>query len=532
MHLTHAWLLAIQALGLAVPLTLGLAAGPARRAAPLSMATAATLLTFALAALFALGVGVASTASAPLRSALVRLDAISAAMLLLVTGLGAVIARYSRSYLAGDPGQRRYARALLVTLAAVTTVVIANNLLVIAVAWTVTSLGLHRLLTFYGDRRAAIIAAHKKFLVSRLADVCLYAALALIYRTIGSLDLDAIAGWIAARGALPPTLQVAAGLGVIAAALKSAQLPFHGWLTQVMEAPTPVSALLHAGVVNLGGFLMIRLAPLMAQAPTAQLLLVVIGMTTTVFAALVSTTRVSVKVALAWSTCAQMGFMLVECGLGAWHLALLHLLAHSLYKAHAFLGAGTAVEAWRQRALAAVRPGPSLARVVISAGGVLVAAVAAVAIAARLGGPAVTVDAPVVVLALVVGLALIPMVASPGDALAGVVLRALGVAALYVGAHALAGQLWPSPAVAGAPTVGWAIVAAGFVALFAIQTALQQRPDGALAHALHGWLFAGLYLDERFTRWTFRLWPARLAAPATARPRAALTTTDTAEITS
>jgi NAD(P)H-quinone oxidoreductase subunit 5 len=116
---------------------------------------------------------------------------------------------------------------------------------------------------------------------------------------------------------------------VASAALKCAQLPFHGWLIQVMEAPTPVSALLHAGVVNIGGFLMIRLAPLMTQSEIAQTLLVICGCTTAVIAALVMTTRVSIKVALAWSTCAQMGFMLLECGLGAYPLALLHIVAHS-----------------------------------------------------------------------------------------------------------------------------------------------------------------------------------------------------------
>ena len=126
--------------------------------------------------------------------------------------------------------------------------------------------------------------------------------------------------------------------------LKCAQLPVHGWLIQVMEAPTPVSALLHAGVVNLGGFLLIRLGTLVADVPAAQALLVVVGSVTAVVAALVMMTRISIKVSLAWSTCAQMGFMLMQCGLGLHDLALLHLVAHSLYKAHAFLGAGGAVE--------------------------------------------------------------------------------------------------------------------------------------------------------------------------------------------
>ncbi len=129
-----------------------------------------------------------------------------------------------------------------------------------------------------------------------------------------------------------------------AAILKTAQLPLHGWLIQVMEAPTPVSALLHAGVVNMGGFVLLRVAELIGLVPSAQWLLVIVGSLTAVLAGMVMLTRISIKVRLAWSTCAQMGFMLMEIGLGLYELALLHLVAHSLYKAYAFLSSGEAVE--------------------------------------------------------------------------------------------------------------------------------------------------------------------------------------------
>ncbi len=384
-----------------------------------------------------------------------RLDLVTGVMLALVGGLGAVIVRFSRSMLRGSPGAGRYAGALLATLAAVSTLVTANHLAVLAAAWTATSLALHQLLTFFEDRPEALLAAHKKFLTSRLADAFLWAAIALIASVTGTLDLDALDRWAAAHATLPPALHLAAALLVVAAALKSAQLPFHGWLTQVMEAPTPVSALLHAGVVNLGGFLMIRLAPLMARAPLAQLLLVAIGTATAVIAALVMRTRVSVKVALAWSTCAQMGFMLVECGLGLWHLALLHLVAHSLYKAHAFLSAGGAVDAWRVRSLTAPSP-RSLATVVA---------------ATR---------------------------------------RAVVVAALFALTHLAAARLHLVPAFATPSIAAWSVAAAGVVALVAVRGWLVARPTSPLAETLHAWLFAGLYLDERFTRWAFRVWPPRL----------------------
>jgi len=502
----------LAALAFAIPISLAVGATLPSRAAPFKSATMASSLSVVLATLFAAGVVVSSQLpGVPVQSANVRVDAISGAMVLLVCALGLIIVRYSRTYLNGDPGQLRYARWLLATLAAVTTLVVANNLLVIAIAWTLTSLALHKLLTFYGDRPAALVAAHKKFLVSRLADVCLWSALALLYGSVGSLNLDAIASWAKVHPELPPAVQLAAVLCVLAAALKSAQLPFHGWLTQVMEAPTPVSALLHAGVVNLGGFLMIRLAPLMACAPAAQLLLVVIGMTTTVIASMVTTTRVSVKVSLAWSTCAQMGFMLVECGLGAWHLAFLHLLAHSLYKAHAFLGAGSAVDAWRLGALTPRKPAPSVWRLGVSGAFVLGVAAIAVALGFNLVRPLHS-DASVQVLALIVALSLVPMVAHSAESPATVGLRVIGVAALYVGWHWAAARLFAVPAHQESSVIGWTVVALGFGALFAAQSLVQLRPHGHLSQKLHTWLFAGLYLDERFTRLTFRVWPPRLAS--------------------
>ena len=291
MVLTNDWHLCARALALAIPIAFALAALSSRRSDPfrgaLRGATAALALSILVLALTPLA---GASSSAEGAGKLLRVDAVTGVMLLLVSALGWVIVRYSRTYLEGDGGQLRYARWTLATLGAVTTLVVSNHLVVFAAAWTATSVALHKLLTFYGDRPAALVAAHKKFLVSRLADLFLWTALALIHHGVGSLDLDAIEAWASATPVLPIELDLAAVACVIAASLKCAQLPFHGWLTQVMEAPTPVSALLHAGVVNLGGFLMIRLAPLMARAPTAQWLLVLVGMTTTIVAALVMTT--------------------------------------------------------------------------------------------------------------------------------------------------------------------------------------------------------------------------------------------------
>jgi NAD(P)H-quinone oxidoreductase subunit 5 len=508
------WSLVVRSLALAVPVALAIAGLAAPR-----RATIATGAALSLAFIFTLGAVVthgAPPGSAP--SLGVHVDVVVCIMLLLVAGIGLVIARYSQTYLHGAPGGARYFRWLLLTLAAVTSLVIANNLLVIAIAWTTTSLALHQLLTFYPDRPAALVAAHKKFLVSRLADGCLWSALALVQASVGSLDLDRIAAWASGHPALTPAMHLAAVLVVITVALKSAQLPFHGWLTQVMEAPTPVSALLHAGIVNIGGFVMIQLAPWMARSAGAQLLLVGIGLTTTVVAALVMTTRVSVKVALAWSTCAQMGFMLVECGLGAWHLALLHLVAHSLYKAHAFLSAGTAVEDWRRQALRTRPPQPTARRIGVAVLAMLASAALTVIVASQLSAHA-TNDLDVPVIAFLVALAMVPLVArTPTQSQLAIAARVVGVVFIYVAGHTLAGALLPAPPPEATRATAWLLVGVGFAALFVVKATLALRPDGRLARTLHPWLFAGLYLDELFTRLTFRVWPPRITRAAAPRP--------------
>lgn len=451
------------------------------------------------------------------------LDVVTAVMVALVVFLGLVILRFSRSYLRGDPGQPRHTRWLLVTLAAVLVLVVARDLLVLWLAWVATSLALHQLLTFYPRRVPALVAAHKKFLVSRVADLCVLGAIGLIAGAVGSLELDAVRAWAAAAPALPLAVEVAAVLLVLGACLKSAQLPFHGWLTQVMEAPTPVSALLHAGIVNIGGLLMIRLAPLMARAEAAQTLLVLVGCATAVVAALVMSTRVSVKVALAWSTIAQMGFMLVQCGLGAYHLALLHLVAHSLYKAHAFLGAGSAVEAWRAQALVA-RERP------VGVGQALAGAAAALVGVGAVGaafGVSPGREPALWALTLVLALALASLMArSTGGGvgrLVGLGLGGLAVAALYFTWHGVFGWLLPAVDAGGALGPRLAIVMVAFGGLFVVQAVVQARPDGRLARALYPRLFAGLHLDAWFTRLTFRLWRPRL--PADPAPTVPLTRT-------
>ena len=444
-----------------------------------------------------------------------RSDALADIMLVLVCFIGWVIVGYSQSYLGGQRGQPRYIRNLMLTLAAVTLLVLSNNLLLLVLAWIASSLTLHALLTFFHQRPQALIAAHKKFLASRVADLCLLVAIAIVASQLGTLEIDQA---IAAAKALPAYsiwLQVAAVLFVVAALVKCAQLPVHGWLIQVMEAPTPVSALLHAGIVNLGGFVLIRLGTLVADVPAAQALLVVVGGITAVVAAATMMTRVSIKVSLAWSTCAQMGFMLMQCGLGLYDLALLHIVAHSLYKAYAFLSAGTAVEQNRlQQMTPPLPPLSGLAWFASAIVGVGIVAAAALAWGIR------PEEAPALwAVSAVLALALVPLLAGPllraGGAwvLAGLA-GAFAVALAYFGLHLLFKQWLGAPAPASMGLVAWVIGC--FVVLFIVQGAVRARPQGALSRQLYPWLFAGLYLDEVFTRLTFRVWPARLPAKAAA----------------
>ncbi len=282
-----------------------------------------------------------------------RLDVVSATMLVLVAFVGWVVVRYSASYLDGEARQGAFLGWMATTLAVVLLLVQADNLVHLVVAWIATSLCLHRLILFYGDRVKAVRAARKKFIVARIGDVALVLAAALLAFGYGSFDISGILT-AAREGVAPAVAPWAAGLIALAAILKSAQFPTHGWLTEVMEAPTPVSALLHAGVINAGGFVLIRFADVMLLSPGVLAVLVMIGGFTALFGGLAMLAQPAVKTSLAWSTIAQMGFMIMQCGLALFPLALLHIVAHSLYKAHAFLASGTAVDL-----VAAIRrPGP------------------------------------------------------------------------------------------------------------------------------------------------------------------------------
>jgi NAD(P)H-quinone oxidoreductase subunit 5 len=509
----------------------GWAARHPARMGRLALGAAVLAAAGALLAALSLATGGAATASLPLFAvpggavvaASVYYDQVSAVMLLLVSFVGSIVVAYSRNYLAGDPGQGRFFRWLCLALAAVLLLVISGNLVQLAVAWVGMSLALHELLLFYGERPGAQLAARKKFIFSRLADACVIVAVILVARLFGTLELAGImagATVLQAAGEAPAGIAVVAVLLAIAAIIKSAQLPFHSWLPQVMETPTPVSALLHAGIINAGGFLVVRLSDVVSLAPGALLLLAVFGAATALFGALVMLTQNSIKSSLAWSTVAQMGFMIMQCGLGAYAAALLHIVAHSLYKAHAFLSSGSVVELARARRLphaSVSTPGP----LPLVGLGLATAVVIAVA-GGGLAGFSFSDSPGVVALGAILLMSLAPLAAATvaGRRSAYVVVRCLGIGVAVIAAYftlqlAFAALLSPAIAARGAATTAGQLVAVaillGFAATVLLQVHVQQHRYEQPWRAFYVHLFNGFYLNLVANRVVEALWPLKPA---------------------
>jgi len=443
-------------------------------------------------------------------------NSVTVIMLLLVSFVGVVVSRYSRNYLDGEANQGRFHKWLSLTLAAILTLIVSGNLLMFSLAWIATSLCLHQLLMFYRERPAAVLAAHKKFVASRIGDVSLLIAIFLIGSTLNTLEFEVMfRAMETMQGPLPTALQWAAGLIVISAALKSAQFPFHGWLIQVMEAPTPVSALLHAGIVNAGAFLVIRMSPIMSHSSMALGLLALIGLTTLALASLVMLTQTSIKVSLAWSTTAQMGFMLLECGLGLYSLAMLHLVAHSLYKAHAFLASGSGVDGFRAPSIAYASPKPQTWQKGLV---FMLAVLMTLGIGAAFG---ITIYQQPALLAAgaIVAIAMTQLILQAANLNSSreFVLKAFGLSFVastaYFALHhlfelALAGSVLPVRETHGVFQIALVpMIIAVFAGLLLIQQAFKTGRS-TLRQSVYVHLYNGLYIDVYITRLLQRIWPA------------------------
>jgi NAD(P)H-quinone oxidoreductase subunit 5 len=522
--------LALLACGL-VPSSLADRHARRMRAAVVGLAAATLAAAAAAASLLAWGGPVdLAVWSAPRPLPLnvgVYFDGLTAVMFLLISFVGLVIARFSVRYLDGDPRQGRFFRWLAFTLGAVLLLVVSRNLVMLTAAWMLTSLGLHQLLEHYPDRPWAIWAARKKFLISRLGDAMLLAALGLTFWCFGSSDYAVVfaeAETLRSEAGGGPLVAVIGLLYVLGAMTKSAQFPFHSWLPDTMEAPTPVSALMHAGIINAGGFLVIRLSPLIALSHSALGLLALVGAFTALFGGLVMLTQTSIKRSLAFSTIAQMGFMMLQCGLGAFSAALLHIVAHSLYKAHAFLACGSVLDG-AARVKTEVRPAlqgmAAIAALPVAIGiavGLCLAPVAVfgVNLAAKPGA---------VVLGMVMAVALTTLVWQAllsgswklaAGGIAGGLVVSLAYVAAYLGADAILQRSAVAHAVLPTSVFDLAVsglVVIGFLGVFAIQAAATRLARLPGIRALHVHAANGFYCDIPARQLTARVWGLTTPVP-------------------
>jgi NAD(P)H-quinone oxidoreductase subunit 5 len=439
-------------------------------------------------------------------------DGLTFTILGLVALVVALIARYSTNYLAGEDAHGQFFRWLALTAGAFMLVVIAGNMLMFVLAIFLTGSGLNRLLTHYRDRLPAQMVAHKKLLFSRMADTSLLIAAVLIAASAGTSSFEGIAAAVA-EGDLSWQLHLAAWLIVAYAILKSGQFPFHGWLLQVMEAPTPVSALLHAGIVYSGAIAVLRTHELLLADGLALVALALVGLMTAAIASLAMLTQTAIKSSLAWSTAGQLGFMLLELGLGLFVLAVLHLIAHSLYKAHAFLSSGSMVDVLRAPSSKPKRTPTPLTW----AAAVVVSAAITFAMGAAWGITLAN-EPALVAIGTIVAVAAAQLLLA-GWAGAALTVRLIAVSvlvtAVYFGLHSLFAAAYsdvlapiPSEVPAGQYLL-LGLVAVVFIGLSYFQAVLIHRPPAPWLLRLYVHLYNGFYTDMPVERLVYRVWPAR-----------------------
>jgi NADH-quinone oxidoreductase subunit L len=277
-------------------------------------------------------------------------DRLSAVMMVLISGIGTIIYAYSIEYMQQEPHERRYFALLGIAVAVLLCMVSSGNLMMLFVLWQVLSYLLY-LLIHNHTHAGTLDSAFRTFALLRTGDVAFLAGTALAYMLYGTLEfpeLFAVAAQSTATIEWLPGLECSGATGVtllllVGAMSKSAQFPFHVWLPRYLYAPTPVTALLHAGIINAGGFLINRLAPLFGLSSPTLHLAFLIGTLTAVLGASMMLAQNDVKNMLGFSTIGQMGYMVMECGLGAFALAVFHLIAHGLFKATVFLNCGDVI---------------------------------------------------------------------------------------------------------------------------------------------------------------------------------------------
>ncbi len=278
-----------------------------------------------------------------------RLDALTAVMVLVVTGVGFLIHVYSTGYMAHDHDVARYFVYLNLFTLAMLVLVLADNLLLLFVGWEGVGLCSYLLIGFWYDKTANAAAGKKAFVVNRIGDACFLVGLFVLFWGLGAQGTWTLALADIERHAasLPPAVVLTVCLLLFAGATgKSAQLPLHVWLPDAMAGPTPVSALIHAAtMVTAGVYLVARLHALYALAPVALDVVAVVGLATALLGATTALAQTDIKRVLAYSTVSQLGYMFIACGVGAYAMGVFHLMTHAFFKGLLFLGAGSVIHA-------------------------------------------------------------------------------------------------------------------------------------------------------------------------------------------
>jgi NADH-quinone oxidoreductase subunit L len=269
-------------------------------------------------------------------------DPLTGVMLLVVTGVGALIHIYSIGYMHGDDGYARFFAYLNLFVFSMTMLVLAGNFLLLYVFWEAVGLCSYLLIGFWYTRESAARAGKKAFVVNRVGDVGFGLAIIWIWTVFGTLDYGVVFKGAAALA--PATATGIALLLFMGACGKSAQLPLHVWLPDAMEGPTPVSALIHAAtMVTAGVYMVARSHAIFERSDVALEVVAWVGVATAVYAATVALVQTDIKRVLAYSTISQLGYMFAGVGVGAYAAGVFHLVTHAFFKALLFLGAGSVI---------------------------------------------------------------------------------------------------------------------------------------------------------------------------------------------
>ena len=286
-------------------------------------------------------IDVASALKVPIA---LTLDSLSRTMVLLVSGVGALIHIYSLGYMRDDQGKSRYFAALSLFMFAMLGIVLASNFVMLFIFWELVGFTSYVLIGHWFYRDAAADAANRAFITTRIGDFGFMIGILMIWTSTGSVVFAEIAPRMSGLTSYPTFLMIVALLIFCGAVGKSAQFPLHVWLPDAMEGPTPISALIHAAtMVAAGVYMLVRVAFIIQASQTALLIVAWIGTLTAVMAGLIATQQDDIKRILAYSTLSQLGYMIMAVGLASSEAAMFHLFTHAFFKALLFLAAGSVI---------------------------------------------------------------------------------------------------------------------------------------------------------------------------------------------